>query len=403
MTRPLSVLVVHNRYRSAQPSGEDRVVDQERELLTTAGHTVAVMERRSDDIAALPLREKAAVPFRVPWNPAARRELAERLRARRPDVVHVHSVFPLISPSVLAACTDAAVPVVATLHNYAQVCAPGTLYREGRVCTDCAATDLPALRHGCYRGSRVATLPVAVSSAVNRGRWWSSVHRFFCVSHSQRDLLVQGGMPADRLLVAHNFVPEPGRRRDGSAARHVLFLGRLTEEKGLRVLMEAWDRVGTRSRGLPLVIAGAGPMADEVARWARDRDDVRVVGLQDRAACSELIARAAAVVAPSVWLEAFGLVVVEAMAAGVPAVAAAHGAFVELVDDGVSGLLHRPGSAAALAAALAEVMVSPERNRRLGLAARARYEAGFTPGAGLARLTAGYRAAIDAARSPGRA
>ncbi|WP_037766949.1 glycosyltransferase, partial [Streptomyces sp. FXJ7.023] len=153
----MHVLVVHNRYASAQPSGENKVVDQEVALLREAGHRVGVFERRSDEIGSRSLIGKAAIPLTVPWNPAVRTELAARLRAERPDVVHVHNVFPLLSPAVLAACADAGVPVVATLHNYTQVCPPGTLQRDGRPCTECVgAAPLPAVRHGCYRGSRLA-------------------------------------------------------------------------------------------------------------------------------------------------------------------------------------------------------------------------------------------------------
>lgn len=188
----MHILVVHNRYSSGQPSGENRVVDWEVDLLRSAYHRVEVFERRSDDIAAMPLREKAAVPLLVPWNPAVRKELTARLRASRPDVVHVHNVFPLLSPAVIAACADAGVPVVATLHNYTQVCPPGTLQRDGRPCTECVgSTPLPAVRHGCYRGSRLATVPLALSLSVNRRRWWSGVQRFFCISDAQRDVLVR--------------------------------------------------------------------------------------------------------------------------------------------------------------------------------------------------------------------
>ncbi|AIV32211.1 glycosyltransferase [Streptomyces sp. R1] len=392
----MHVLVVHNRYNSAQPSGENNVVDQEVALLRGAGHRVGVFERRSDDIAGRSLPGKAAVPLLVPWNPAVRRELAARLRAERPDVVHVHNVFPLLSPAVLAACADAGVPAVATLHNYTQVCPPGTLQREGRSCTECvgAATPLPAVRHGCYRDSRLATVPLAVSLSVNRRRWWSGVERFFCISAAQRDVLVAAGMPAERLAVKHNFVPDPDARRSG-AGEHVLYLGRLAEAKGVRLLMAAWDEVAAGGGvGAPLVIAGTGPLEGEVTAWAAGRDDVRYVGLYDAEQCRRAVARAVAVVAPSTWLEAFGLVVVEAMAAGVPTVAAGHGAFVELVEDGATGLLHRPGDTASLAACLRRITAEPDRNRRMGLAARRRYEQGFSPAVGLERLVEGYRAAI---------
>ncbi|WP_326784788.1 glycosyltransferase [Streptomyces sp. NBC_00151] len=391
----MHVLVVHNRYASAQPSGENKVVDQEVALLREAGHQVELFERRSDDIAARSLPGKVAVPLLVPWNPAVRSELADRLRADRPDVVHVHNVFPLLSPAVLAACADAGVPAVATLHNYTQICPPGTLQRDGRPCTECVGSSpLPAVRHGCYRGSRLATVPLAVSMSVNRRRWWTGVERFFCISAAQRDVLVKAGMPAGRLAVKHNFVPEPGARREG-AGEHVLYLGRLAEAKGVRLLMAAWDEIAAGGGvGVPLVIAGTGPLEPEVTAWAAGRDDVRYVGLYDQEQCRQAIARSVAVVAPSTWLEAFGLVVVEAMAAGVPTVAAGHGAFVELVEEGVTGLLHEPGEAASLASCLRRITAGPDDNREMGRAARRRYEQGFSPAVGLERLVEEYRTAI---------
>ncbi len=396
VTADMHVLVVHNRYSSAQPSGENNVVDQETALLRAAGHRVELFERRSDDIAAMSLPGKAALPLLVPWNPAVRSELAARLRAERPDVVHVHNVFPRLSPSVLAACADAGVPAVATLHNYTQVCPPGTLQRDGRPCTECvgAALPLPAVRHGCYRDSRLATVPLAVSLAVNRRRWWTGVERFLCISAAQRDVLVRAGMPAERLAVKHNFVPDPDVRRSGPG-EHLLYLGRLAEAKGVRLLMAAWDEITADGGvGVPLVIAGAGPLEREVTAWAAGRDDVRCVGLYDPAQCRRAIARAVAVVAPSTWLEAFGLVVVEAMAAGVPAVAAGHGAFVELVEDGVAGLLHRPGESGSLASCLRRITARPARNQQMGQAARRRYERDFSPAVGLERLVEEYRTAI---------
>lgn len=391
----MDVLVVHNRYSSAQPSGENKVVDQEVELLRAAGHRVEVFERRSDDIAGRSLPGKAAVPLLVPWNPAVRAKLAARLRAERPDVVHIHNVFPLLSPAVLAGCADAGVPAVATLHNYTQICPPGTLRRDGRPCAECVGkVPLPAVRHGCYRDSRVATVPLAVGLAVNRRRWWSGVERFFCISAAQRDILVRAGMPAERLAVKHNFVPDPDVRREG-AGEHLLYLGRLAETKGVRLLMAAWDELAASGGvGVPLVIAGAGPLEAEVTAWAAGRDDVRYVGLYDPEGCRRAVARSVAVVAPSTWQEAFGLVVVEAMAAGVPAVAAGHGAFVELVDDGVTGLLHRPGEAASLASGIRRITAERAGNHEMGRAARLRYERGFSPAVGLERLVEGYRTAI---------
>lgn len=227
----------------------------------------------------------------------------------------------------------------------------------------------------------------------NRQRWWQGVERFFCISQAQRNILIQAGMPAERLTVKHNFVPDPGLRRRGPGS-HVLFLGRLSEAKGLRLLMTAWEGMTASAPApVPLVIAGAGPLQGEIERWAARRDDVRFLGLLTRDECRVVTADAVVLVAPSVWPETFGLVVVEAMASGVPAVAAAHGAFVELVVDGETGLLHAPGDPGSLGACVRAVL-DPALGRRLGAAARIRYEDGFTPAVGLPRLVEGYEAAI---------
>ena len=393
--RRLRVLVGHNRYRSGQPSGEDRVVDQEVVLLRDAGHHVAVFERSSDEISSMSVAGKARAAGQSFWSRPARLDFLARLHAERPDVVHLHNTFPLLSPSVIAAAATVRVPVVATLHHYRQVCPSGVLYREGRVCDDCVGRlPWPSIRHGCYGGSRLATLPLAVGMASSRRVWWSGIERFFCISQAQRNTLVQAGMPAERLAVKHNFVADPGLRRLGSGS-HVLYLGRLNEEKGLRLLMTAWERMtASGAAPVPLVIAGGGPMRGEIEQWAAGRDDVRFLGLLTRDECRVVTADAAVVVAPSVWPETFGLVVVEAMASGVPVVAAAHGAFVELVADGETGLLHSPGDPASLASCMAAAL-DPALGRRLGAAGRRRYEEAFTPETGLARLVEGYLAAIE--------
>lgn len=393
--RRLRVLVVHNRYRSALPSGEDRVVDQEMSLLAEAGHHVASFEKHSDDIASMSVVDRILVPFQVPWNAVVRTELRESLQSERPDIVHIHNTFPLLSPSVLAACSDLGVPVVATLHNYLLVCPIGTLMRGGVVCADCVGRiPLPAIRHGCYRDSRLATIPMIVNMLANRGRWLSHVERFFCVSNAQRKILAEAGIPTQRLAVKHHFVADPGIRRVGTG-EHVLYLGRMTEDKGILLLLAAWELLDAEGGvGVPLVLAGDGPLGGEVRRWAASRRDVRYVGLQSKTECRALTARAAAVVAPSKARETFGLVLVEAMASAVPVVAACHGGFTELVQHQETGMLHRPGDAVSLADCLRGVLIDSSQNLAMGAAARKTYEARFTPAAGLAALVAGYEAAM---------
>lgn len=389
-------MLVHSRYRSAVPSGENRVVDNEGAALVGAGHEVVRFERDSDDIAGWPATRKAMLPGMVVWNPGVRRDLAETLRTCRPDVVHVHNTFPLLSAAVLYACRDAGVPVVATIHNYKPACPSGDFFRAGAVCHACAdGLPLPALRHGCYRGSRAATAPVVLASVAHRHAWRSMVAAYIFISASQRDLLRGYGFPRDRAFVRHNLIPArqsppPGHRDT------VLYAGRLDEAKGVRLLMAGWDRYTEQSRspGLGLIIAGSGPLGAEVSNWASTRSSVRLAGQLDAAACAEKMAAARAVILPSAWEETFGLAAVEAMSLGVPPMAAAHGSFTELVRDGVDGVLFSPGDAGSLASMLADADRRPERYAEYGVQARKSYEQRFDPEISMRRLLEIYDFAV---------
>jgi glycosyltransferase involved in cell wall biosynthesis len=393
----VKIVVVHSRYRSAAPSGENRVVDQEMAALTALGHEVSLFERRSDDIEGWSPARKAALPAAVVWNGPARGHLRELLRAQRPDVVHVHNTFPLLSASVLYGCRDAGVPVVATIHNYKLACASGDFFRDGAVCHDCAnGAPSPAVRHGCYRGSRAATAPVALGIMAHRRAWRSMVSAYVCISASQRDLLSGVGLPAERVFVRHNMIP--GRPTQPVARRpEVVYAGRLDAAKGVPVLMDGWDDYRSRSGhpGLRLVIAGSGPLEDVVRSWAASRPSVRLAGQLDPGACAETMAAARAVILPSAWEETFGLAAVEAMALGVAPVAAAHGSFPELISDGVDGTLFRPGDAKALGTAFSDIDSNPGRYEEYGAQARKTYEQRFNPMDSLAALLKIYEYAIE--------
>jgi glycosyltransferase involved in cell wall biosynthesis len=252
-----------------------------------------------------------------------------------------------------------------------------------------------AVLRGCYRGSRVATAPVAIATSVHRQAWRSLISAYVFISASQRDLLGGLGLAKDRTFVRHNLIP---RREERQVDREptVVYAGRLDEAKGLRVLMTGWDRYQSTSRvpGLRLVIAGAGPLEAEVAAWASARPSVQMVGQVDGDGCSDLMSRARAVIVPSAWEETFGLVVVEAMAVGVPPIASDHGSFVELITPGVDGALFRPGDPAALALVIADVDAHPERYETYGQQARKTYEQQFNPERNLEQLLEIYRFAI---------
>jgi glycosyltransferase involved in cell wall biosynthesis len=399
----MKIMVAHNRYRSAAPSGENRVVDTESAALAGLGHEVLRFERHSDDIEQWPKARKAALPARILWSRETYHDLSRALRDHRPDVIHVHNTFPLLSPAVLHACRDARIPLVATIHNYKLACANGEFYRGGAVCHDCAdGRPGQAVRHGCYRGSRAASVPVVLAGSVHRSAWRSLVSAYVFISASQRDLLSGVGLPPDRIFVRHNLIPH----RDGPAVPRtptVVYAGRLDAAKGARLLMVAWDRYTERAAdvagqqappGLRLVIAGGGPLAGEVAGWAASRPSVEMTGQVSKDRCAELIAGARAVLLPSTWEETFGLVAVEAMAAGTAPIAAGHGSFTELITPDVDGVLFSPGDPEALAQAIADVGAHPDRYETLGEQAHKTYEARFDPSDNLEQLLGIYRFAI---------
>lgn len=392
----MRILLVHNRYRSAAPSGENRVVDQEGQALSDLGHEVRRFIRESDEISQWSLPKKASLPIRTIWNWSASQDLKAVLREYRPEVVHVHNTFPLLSPAVLYACRDAGIPVVATIHNYKLACANGAFFRDGAVCHDCAhRLPISSVRHGCYRDSAVATVPVALGTSLHRRAWRSLISAYVLISASQRDLLRGVGLPEERVFVRYNLIPSRGRTQ-AAPEPMVVYAGRLDEVKGVRLLMAGWDRYQAEAGepGLKLAIAGAGPLGDEVSAWASARPSVRLTGTLSSAECADLISRARAVLLPSAWEETFGLVAVEAMAAGVPPVAAAHGSFPELITPGVDGSLFAPADPAALGRAIADVERNPEQYAAYGEQARKTYEERFDPDRTLEELLEIYRFAI---------
>lgn len=398
MREVLKVLQLHNRYKPSSPSGENQVVDNEAAALRRGGHFVEQFERFTEEIEHWGPVKKALLPGRILWSGEAYKDLLAELRRSRPDVVHVHNTFPLLSTSVLYACARARVPLVASVHNYRLICPAGEVFRDGAPCSDCLGRlPWPALRHRCYRGSALATVPMAISTIVNRRTWPDLVSAYICVSESQRDKLRPLGLPEKRVFVKANLILAGSAQPFSSRADMVVYLGRLTAIKGVQVLMSAWDLYRASSAGprLQLVIGGSGPLEDEVVEWARGRPEVDFLGLLQPEECSRLVGRARAVVVPSQSEETFGLVAVEAMSAGTPVIAAAHGALPELVVDGGSGALFPPADTAALAKVLLDLESEPDRYARYGDQARKQYEARFDPEANLRQLLSIYRFAIE--------
>jgi len=385
----MRVLLVHCRYQIR--GGEDECVEFERRLLHDAGIEVDLYEddnRRVDETGRL----RAAVD--TVWSTRSHRAIRERLRAGVYDVVHVHNFFPLISPAVHHAARAEGCAVVQTLHNYRLLCPNGIFFRDGRVCEDCLGRSVawPAVAHACYRGSRPASAAIAAMLSTHRllGTWRDKVDAFIALNEFGRRKFIEGGLPAERIVVKPNFVtPDPGVG-DGRGG-FALFVGRLTPEKGVATLIEAWRGLGDR---IPLKIVGDGPLIEQVAEAAAEVPGIEFLGRRPLAEFYDLAGRASVFVFPSTWYEGFPRVIMECFARGTPIVASAIGPIAEVVSDGATGVHFRAGDAQDLAAKVERLLARPGALAAMREAARAEFEAKYTAKIAIERTLAVYQRAI---------
>ena len=379
----MKVLIAHNRYRSALPSGENSVVDDDIRVLRDSGVEVIPLIEESDEISRLGVSGKLGVAAGPLVNPAGVGRMRKMLEIHKPDIVHVHNVFPLLSPWIIRTAHAAGVPVVQTVHNFRQDCVAGSFFRDGQVCTDCNGLRVatPAVAHGCYRGSRVQTVPMVIGRAVHRGTW-RSVDRYVVLTGFHASYMRALGVPAERIVIRPTSTPDPGPGTE--PGRDVLFVGRLDPEKGVELLLDAWAARTPENRRL--VVAGDGPLRDLVVRRAAADPSIDFVGRLDKAGVVAAMTEAGIVVLPSVWLEGLPRAAVEAMALGRPLMAVNHGGLATVVTEDNGWLL--PPTVASWAEALSGLTTS-QLSRR-GEAARRTFQSRFDEAVTTRQLVAAY-------------
>lgn len=380
------VLQVHTRYRQA--GGEDEVVAAEMRILRQAGVDVRqVIFDNADVRDSESLIGDLRIAASAVWSRSAERRVRAAIRAHRPEVVHVHNTFTAASPSVYAAAAAYRVPVVQTLHNYRPVCPAATAFRDGHPCTDCVGrlVPWPGVLHACVRGSRSQSLVVAASISVQRARrtYSSGIAGYVALTEFQRRLVIDGGLPAGRIRVIPNFLePDPGVTTYPRAG--VLFVGRLSIEKGIETLLNAASLVpGAVS------VAGSGPLT-AITERSHAAGHISYLGALAHASVLDAIRRTIALVLPSVWFEGFPIVVLEAFATGTPVIATRIGSLAEVVEDGVTGLLAEVNDSTGLANRIRWSLDHPAQMREMGTNARQRYEARFSAATHLQELQAMY-------------
>jgi glycosyltransferase involved in cell wall biosynthesis len=376
-SQPMKILLVHNTYQQA--GGEDVVFEQEKRNLQRAGHHVATYERSNHEMEQFSTLQRAMLIKRIVWATDSRQEFAQLLARESPDVVHVHNTFIMISPSIYSACRDQGVPVVQTLQNYRLMCPGALFFRDGRVCEDCVEHSLwRGIQHGCYRGSHVQTAGVALMLAWHRQlkTYQELVDCSVAATEFSRGKFVAAGFDADKIVVKPNFVDQdPGPRKQ--PGDYAVFAGRLSPEKGVTTLLDAWEHV---HRDCTLKIVGDGPLRARLEVQAKERGlaNVTFCGRLSREESIATVKGARFQITPSLWYEGFPMVIVEAFACGVPVLCSRLGGMQEIVADAETGLHFNPGDAQDLVRKVEWAWNHPEELVAMGRAARRKYETDYT-------------------------
>jgi glycosyltransferase involved in cell wall biosynthesis len=365
----MRILICHNFYQ--QPGGEDQIFQAEANLLRRFGHDVETLSVHNDEVKSLGALKLAAATI---WNRNAAHEVADRARAHRAQIVHFHNTFPLLSPAVYSAARQTGAAVVQTLHNYRLLCPSATMFRDGKPCEKCLGRlPTPAITHKCYRGSAAASAVAATMLMVHRAlhTYRDQVDAFIvALTHFALEKFVQGGFDREHLHFKPNFLdPDPGPGKgDGNFA---LFVGRLTEEKGIAPMLDAWKIIGDK---IPLKICGDGPLAPLVqnsgADWLGRRPLNEVI---------DLMGRAKMLIFPSLWYEGFPRTIVESFARGTPVVASDLGSMAELITTGRTGALFTPSDPQSLARSVNGLLDNPAALSQMRQEARAEFLAKFNP------------------------
>lgn len=385
------ILVCHNRYQLA--GGEDAVVDMETRLLRDHGHVVRLHELSNDVIASL--ADKVRAGLHVAWSEPSRKRLLAILDEFRPDIVHIHNFFPLLTPSAYAACIEKQIPVVQTLHNYRIICPGAMLMRNGKVCELCVrGTPWHGTLHHCYRNSVPQSFAVShlVSFHRRHDTWNRKVDRLIALTAFARSKFIEAGISPDRIVVKPNFIHQPCCNSDTPSPQRqpfALYVGRIAAEKGVATLVAAFNQTG-----IALKIAGSGPLQQHLQK--NSGPNIEWLGHQGQQKVLALMQQARFLVMPSECYEGFPLVILEAFANRLPVLCSRLGSMAEIVEDHITGRHFLPGNVTDLAATARMLFDNPAACAMMGSNAHQEYLARYTPEQNYRMLVAIYRDVIDA-------
>lgn len=377
----MKILSIHNKYQIR--GGEDESRELEENLLREKGHLVDTYEETNDSLKSI---KPVPLALRTIWSRKSYQIVKRKLQNETYDLIHVQNFFPLISPSIYYSAKSQGVPIVQTLRNYRLLCPNALFFRDGQVCEDCLGKPIPypGIVHSCYRENRAATVATVAMLTTHRAirTWTQIVDRYITLTNFAREKLIEGGMPAEKIVVKPNFVaPDPGIG-EGSGG-YALYVGRLSVEKGIDTLLDAWDKLDGK---VPLKIIGDGPLSHLVLQATKKHSNIEWLGRRKIDEVYQLMGEAMFLVFPSKWYETFGRVAVEAFAKGTPVIAANIGAISELIDSERTGIYFLPGSSEDLVSKVSWAIANRDRLSLMRREVRAEYEAKYTAKVNYERL-----------------
>ncbi|PKG23766.1 glycosyl transferase [Niallia nealsonii] len=307
-------------------------------LLSSRGIDVHLYSVHNDSIKGLGPLGKMRAAIETTWSFTEYKKIKRFLIDMKPDVVHIHNFFPLISPSIYYACTSLKIPVVQTLHNYRIICPAATFLRDNKICELCLTGSIVnSIRHGCYHDSNVQTLPVSSMISVNKfiGTWNSKVNRYIALTNFAKSKFVESGISSDKVVIKPNFIQRKEIKQKNKDENYILFVGRISIEKGVHHLLEAWRSIQDK-KNIKLIIIGDGPEKQQLAsRYSME--DVIFLGKQNEEVVLQYMKNARYLVVPSIWYEGFPMTIVEAYSFGTPVICSSIGSLKEVVEDGITG------------------------------------------------------------------
>ncbi|GAB1766404.1 glycosyltransferase family 4 protein [Priestia megaterium] len=332
----IKVLIIHNYYKHS--GGEDKVVEEEIRLLEQNKINVIKYFISNDEIKMDGVINKLILGINTIYSKKQYNSLKAILLKERPDVVHVHNTFPLISPSVYYLCSELGVPVVQTLHNYRLGCAGAMLLRDGQVCEKCIQGSLiNGIKHGCYRDSRIQTVPLSTMLYTHRflNTWNKKVNKYIALTSFAKKKFQEIGLDEKKIAVKPNFIKSQ-HISNYTKENQIVFVGRISKEKGLHLLLEAWKGLSPQFK-TKLNIIGDGPLKEELASKYEKYKNINFLGKLDSNEVLGHMAKSKYIVVPSVWYEGFPMTIIEAYSVNTPVISSNIGSLKEVVKEEVTG------------------------------------------------------------------